>query len=1089
MCVTYDTTGTFPYATGNSLSQITHTRYDLGLGQITTSVDPNLLVTQWAYDGFGRETVEIPPVGGSTTTTLGSLFAPPLVCLSPPCASSYNTTVTTSVSGGDWSQSRFDGSGRLVSKQTTGAQVQSCSASSGTCSSTPMYSVDMEYDAQGLLSQRSLPYLSGDPYPTRQYIYMQHDGAGRVLSVSPPWNDNVTNDYSGLTVTTSDSVGSKVAQLDAAGRTVSVTEPLGATTTFGYGPFSATWTVNQSGDVTSVVRDADGRPTALTDPNRGTEKVDYNGFGDITKSVDAAGRVFSSTYDTLGRVQTRTEDTNGTTRFVYDTALLGSGAVALGELASITNPNGRALSYNYTALDQLHQVSLTMGSDVFTATYNYDPYDRLSALAYPNAGPNPGLEIGYTYDGYGHLVGVYDIASSAQYWTLNGTNGWGAFTNEGFPAKVVRLTDYDLTTRRVDHLQTGTSSTQYFQDLSYDYDSHFNMLGRQDVTSPFSAGTPQAEHFSYDALDRLTCGTIDNVSLAATTKNGNPPCAVSVTYYPNGNINTKSDVGTYAYDVANHHAHAVSSISGASSLNFQNDLVGNQTQRADASVVYMPFDLPASYTRADSSTTLFEYDGERNRIRQTDSGKTETTYFLDLYERRRALQTTTDQHVYFVPVGSATMEVTRQGGVADKVIVDYPDVLGSSDVIYGDSNEHRSYDAWGLQRNSNWITKVTGQFSSFYTNGYTDHEQEAQLSLVNMNGRIYDPRIARFLQSDPTEGNALVSQRWNGYSYVRNNPLRFTDPTGFQETDPGAGGGGDGAAAPPPGAIIMAEIFIMGDRPAIAPPGASSTGTDSQAPNVAAAQIAPGTPFGPPPPPPAAITPASDEPFGPPPPPIAPQAPAPPAPVPNPNDDGLFARVRNFITQPMVPYVRSQNQPRPGTVTPEGYLLDGGGRSRCIGHEGECALDAVESIGMVGEAPVVVVASAVTAARGGYSLATGEEKSTLGKVITVASIIISAAAVIEGLRSPGMNANSSGKATEETKEAMKGSKAYDQGQHTGDFVNDHPPPKNPNSAPKPGHNHLGAREAAERARENGVKMKRGIPAHQRPPWRRKGGGD
>jgi hypothetical protein len=51
--------------------------------------------------------------------------------------------------------------------------------------------------------------------------------------------------------------------------------------------------------------------------------------------------------------------------------------------------------------------------------------------------------------------------------------------------------------------------------------------------------------------------------------------------------------------------------------------------------------------------------------------------------------------------------------------------------------------------------------------------------MIHMNGRIYDPVIGRFLQADPiiqAPGNA---QSHNRYSYVLNNPLSFTDPSGF----------------------------------------------------------------------------------------------------------------------------------------------------------------------------------------------------------------------------------------------------------------------------------------------------------------------
>jgi hypothetical protein len=48
-----------------------------------------------------------------------------------------------------------------------------------------------------------------------------------------------------------------------------------------------------------------------------------------------------------------------------------------------------------------------------------------------------------------------------------------------------------------------------------------------------------------------------------------------------------------------------------------------------------------------------------------------------------------------------------------------------------------------------------------------------------MNGRIYDPLLGRFLSADLMVENVASLQSYNRYSYVRNNPLTFTDPTGF----------------------------------------------------------------------------------------------------------------------------------------------------------------------------------------------------------------------------------------------------------------------------------------------------------------------
>ena len=48
-----------------------------------------------------------------------------------------------------------------------------------------------------------------------------------------------------------------------------------------------------------------------------------------------------------------------------------------------------------------------------------------------------------------------------------------------------------------------------------------------------------------------------------------------------------------------------------------------------------------------------------------------------------------------------------------------------------------------------------------------------------MNGRIYDPTLGRFLQADPFIQAPRNSQSYNRYAYVLNNPLSYTDPSGY----------------------------------------------------------------------------------------------------------------------------------------------------------------------------------------------------------------------------------------------------------------------------------------------------------------------
>lgn len=66
-----------------------------------------------------------------------------------------------------------------------------------------------------------------------------------------------------------------------------------------------------------------------------------------------------------------------------------------------------------------------------------------------------------------------------------------------------------------------------------------------------------------------------------------------------------------------------------------------------------------------------------------------------------------------------------------------------------------------------------------------------------MNGRIYDPKLGRMLSPDPVTQTPENGQNYNRYTYANNNPLRYTDPSGFSYTQCGAAvaaQGGNGVA-------------------------------------------------------------------------------------------------------------------------------------------------------------------------------------------------------------------------------------------------------------------------------------------------------
>lgn len=61
--------------------------------------------------------------------------------------------------------------------------------------------------------------------------------------------------------------------------------------------------------------------------------------------------------------------------------------------------------------------------------------------------------------------------------------------------------------------------------------------------------------------------------------------------------------------------------------------------------------------------------------------------------------------------------------------------------------------------------------------GYTGHLEDTALGLTYMQQRYYDPVIGRFYSNDPV-GFTGEPDTFNRYSYVANNPYKYTDPTG-----------------------------------------------------------------------------------------------------------------------------------------------------------------------------------------------------------------------------------------------------------------------------------------------------------------------
>lgn len=82
---------------------------------------------------------------------------------------------------------------------------------------------------------------------------------------------------------------------------------------------------------------------------------------------------------------------------------------------------------------------------------------------------------------------------------------------------------------------------------------------------------------------------------------------------------------------------------------------------------------------------------------------------------------------------------------------------------------------------ANNLTENEAYLNSRYTakHGFTGHEHLESVGLIDMNGRVFDPTVARFVSADPNVPDPFDTQSFNRYSYVDNDPLNWVDPSGY----------------------------------------------------------------------------------------------------------------------------------------------------------------------------------------------------------------------------------------------------------------------------------------------------------------------
>ena len=571
--------------------------------------------------------------------------------------------------------------------------------------------------------------------------------------------------------------------------------------------------LGSSGESTTIDYNALGQKERMLDPDKGEWLYRYNGFGELICQRDAKNQVTKNEHDFKGRLVKRTDYAAGSPDACDSVGGLGD-AVNIAEWEYDTAPDG------------LGKLALEFDSSGYRNAYIYDAKGRnsITETVIPGDHIQPGGShfTKVTYDEYGRVFQNFDAARTGQDFTRNAVkntykNGhlWqvrnadqnASFGNDVYyevaamngrgqvsqavyaDGNTTTTTTYNDRTGRVEAIETLSALHDRIQFLTMRWDTLGNLTSRTDAgENSNGSGRHQHEQFTYDERNRLTGYHIA----------GNESDSISVDYNALGNITAKSDVGEYAYEGYGPHA-----VSRAGDRRYEYDSNGSMTHETEAgrsgvrrAFEYRTFDKVSKITNADSSTTEFFYGTGRNRYKRIDTdsdplnnNREVVTVYLGSVEKIYNADATQQWRRTLAGGLQITHKFVNHHYQSTETQVFHKDHLGSVNTItdsLGGIQQHMAFDPWGARRNAfNW-NEALADISQFHvsvkpitTRGFTGHEMVDEMEIIHMNGRIYDARLGRFLQADPVIQAPTMIGSLNRYSYVMNNPLNATDPSGF----------------------------------------------------------------------------------------------------------------------------------------------------------------------------------------------------------------------------------------------------------------------------------------------------------------------
>ena len=531
-------------------------------------------------------------------------------------------------------------------------------------------------------------------------------------------------------------------------------------------------------------------------------------------------------YDALGR-RTCAADRGGTAKWEYDPAN-GKGLLkrrsydrdtVLADLSSCAFGGEFTETYTYNTDARLTQVQTSIIDDANATTalahsYAYDDYGRPSSTTYPSS-----VTVKHEYNDRGYVAKLKHGTTTLVNVTAQTAHGQSKAVTYGNGARTER--SYDAL-GRLKGIDTARNAAAKIQDNAYAWRSD-GSLERRTANAAGGRGKRE-ESFDYDYLNRLERATtrLSGSSTASRT--------LAFDYDPRGNLKTKTsnasaDKSTTGYDYFPGTNRLREATIGDVDYTFAPDTSGHITHYActdpddtdqvdpcadvdDTFIDWNARGLAEKVTVGESADAAmptardsFHYgpDGARYFKKSewavesgnTTTMKTSRKYYAGAYEKTATVGGDTVERVR---IGDSVVHVrtTPAGAMATATSAfeyAHRDHLGSVEAVTDASGNELvvlGHDPYGERRKPDWTRQLTkaeieallGAHGERASRGFTRHEHLDRTGLIHMNGRMYDPRLGRFLSPDPIVGDVTSSQSWNLYSYARNNPLSYVDPTG-----------------------------------------------------------------------------------------------------------------------------------------------------------------------------------------------------------------------------------------------------------------------------------------------------------------------